>query len=93
MMLNFANSPFATPPLREEADGGAEDRDGLLKVAAEREIRILNEKAAVQSVVPEHEVDDVVPPLGLWGPSRPPGEAENRVLGVKRRWTVTEAGS
>jgi hypothetical protein len=41
----------------------------------------------------EKDEKDVVPPLGLWGAPRPPGDAEKmREAGTKRRWTVTERG-
>lgn len=93
MMLNFANSPYATPPVEKEDVAVATP-----KIDEMDEIKDVNENVK-ESVITENAVrdresqgdEDVVPPLGLWGPSRPPGEAEHRVLGAKRRWTVTEA--
>jgi hypothetical protein len=42
----------------------------------------------------EHNEEDDVAPLGLWGTPRPPGHAEKiREIAPKRRWTVTERGN
>lgn len=76
MMLNFANSPLATPPLVENVK-----KDEVAQVMDE-----------VKEIQEKEGVDIVAPLGLWGAPRPPGEAESRREMGAKRRWTVTEAG-